>query len=809
MKIAVLQSGHNSLESWLALQNDVARQEVISGLAQATRFMEQLKLFAVQSSGIKSVHAGWTILVVDDEIGMGESLRLLLTRLGYEVSVANSGELALQELSSKPFDLVITDLVMEGLSGYDILDFVVRQQLAIPVIVLTGLGSVDAAVKALKRGAYDYILKPFDLDSFKVSIRRAIEKRQLETLQRIQNRRISSVASIARAVSSTLKLDEIFHIVVNHCSEFVDFDNAALALVAKEEFLLDLTAVVLDGRMRPYSGERFSLDEAAFSPLLFGKQPIIVPDISRDEVWSVMNLCLIMGMGSCTMIPLISKNRLVGILFFGSQRISAYSQQELEFLLPIADHVAVAVDNARLMELEQRRSRQVEIINHIGKQLNSALDTETLCAQAVRLLKDNFAYKYVDIFRFDETRMSLVRTKYQEYGLFGDPRPSTVSLDEGIVGRAARTGQTCFLNDVQRDPEYVRGLPDITVELAIPLKWDEEIFGVLNIEDTAAHRFTEDEQSLLESVASQISLGLKNANLFEQIHKSKGYLELVLNAAEDTSIISLDPDGKIITFNSGSAKLLGISAMDAAGRPISDVLQSKRTRVFKALRAKTKLERWEGELKVSRPDKKSFWAHIVIHPIEPASDLFVGFLIILTDVTHRVELESKLKQLTVTDDLTGIYNQRHFLEQLSREMERANRRNQRFSLCIFDLDKFKVYNDTHGHRGGDEILRAVGILVSKAIRVRIDSAFRYGGDEFVLLLPDTRLSEANVLVERLRKAIRKRFNGQISISAGIAEYLQGMGYEEFIEAADKLMYLAKRTGGDRVVVEMAKKTSRS
>jgi diguanylate cyclase (GGDEF)-like protein len=210
-------------------------------------------------------------------------------------------------------------------------------------------------------------------------------------------------------------------------------------------------------------------------------------------------------------------------------------------------------------------------------------------------------------------------------------------------------------------------------------------------------------------------------------------------------------------------------------------------------------------LKVLRPDKKSFWAHIIVWPIEPASDLLVGFLIILTDVTQRVELENKLKQLTVTDDLTGIYNQRHFLEQLRREMERANRRNQRFSLCLFDLDKFKVYNDTYGHVAGDQILRSVGMLVSKAIRARIDSAFRYGGDEFVLLLPETRLSEATILVDRLRKAIRKKFENQISISAGIAEYVQGMGQEEFIESADRLMYLAKRKGGDKVIVEMTKK----
>src|SRR5262245_38685759 len=92
----------------------------------------------------------WRVLVVDDEVGMAESLRMLLSHLGYEVKTSNDGRRAIDELQKSTFDLVITDLVMDTTSGYDILDFVNASELKIPVIVLTGLGSVDAAVKALK-----------------------------------------------------------------------------------------------------------------------------------------------------------------------------------------------------------------------------------------------------------------------------------------------------------------------------------------------------------------------------------------------------------------------------------------------------------------------------------------------------------------------------------------------------------------------------------------------------------------------------------------------------------------------------------
>ena len=172
-------------------------------------------------------------------------------------------------------------------------------------------------------------------------------------------------------------------------------------------------------------------------------------------------------------------------------------------------------------------------------------------------------------------------------------------------------------------------------------------------------------------------------------------------------------------------------------------------------------------------------------------------------VSRQVALEHQLKRLTVTDDLTGLYNQRDLFEQLPREMERAKRAGSTCSLCLFDLDGFKEYNDTHGHLEGDRLLRTVGAVVSRTIRARTDRAFRYGGDEFVLLLPHTSRAEAQVLVDRLRRAVSQALAGAVGFSAGIAEYSAGMESRDFIEAADRLMYRAKRKGGNRLEPEGA------
>lgn len=747
----------------------------------------------------------WHILVVDDEAGMAESLRMLLTHLGYEVTTVNDGLRAVEELRQNDYDMVITDLVMDSTSGYDILEFVQREQLSIPVIVLTGLGSVDAAVKALKQGAYDYILKPFQFDSFRSCVRRAIEKRQLELIQRLQNQRMNAVASIAKAVTSTLKLDEIFEIIVNQSREFVEFTAAALALVNEDEQFMDLFSVLLDDQRSSENRQRIFTNHAFFADSFAKRSPLVVPDAGERSETLAPALSFMEGVKSYVLVPLLAKNRIVGAVFFGSTNAGAYNHQDVKLLSLIADQIAVAVDNARLLDLEQHRSKQLEIINTIGKHLTSALVVEKLLETAVVLLKDYFQYKYIDIYHFDESKTSLVRTQYLKAEADEDERPLRVGLGEGIVGRVAVTGETVLLNNVLADPGYIRDRDDASVELAVPLKSEGEVFGVLNIEDTATHKFTDRERTFVEAVASQISLAWRNAKLFEQIRKSKVYLELVLNAADDTSIISVDKDCNIITFNSGSETLLGLTAEEAIGRNISEVIVSRRARaIFAGLGKGLNRDCREEEIRVSTPRKPLFWARIVIRPIEPAVDLFVGFLIILTDVTQRVRLERKLKQLTVTDDLTALFNQRHFFEQLRREMERASRRNSRFSLCIFDLDKFKKYNDTHGHLAGDHLLKAVGKLVAKEIRTRIDTAFRYGGDEFVLILPDTGLSQAASLIDRLRLAVHREFQGVVGISAGIAEYVQGLGEKEFIESADQLLYEAKRQGGDRIVYRRAR-----
>jgi len=163
----------------------------------------------------------------------------------------------------------------------------------------------------------------------------------------------------------------------------------------------------------------------------------------------------------------------------------------------------------------------------------------------------------------------------------------------------------------------------------------------------------------------------------------------------------------------------------------------------------------------------------------------------------------------ITDDLTGCFNRRKLKEDLKEELRRAERYNNNFSVLMIDIDWFKEYNDFHGHQKGDKILVNLVRILSYNIRF-IDKLYRYGGEEFVVLLPETSEAEAKEVAEKLRSKIEeKEFEGEkksqptknITISVGMASYPKnGKSSGELISAADSALYKAKSSGKNTIKV---------
>jgi diguanylate cyclase (GGDEF)-like protein len=167
----------------------------------------------------------------------------------------------------------------------------------------------------------------------------------------------------------------------------------------------------------------------------------------------------------------------------------------------------------------------------------------------------------------------------------------------------------------------------------------------------------------------------------------------------------------------------------------------------------------------------------------------------------------KIQELTITDDCTGLYNARHLYKTLETEVYRSSRFGYEFSILFIDLDHFKTVNDTHGHLIGSKLLAEFGYLVKAQLRL-IDFAYRYGGDEFVVLLPQTSKDQALVVAKRLQDAMRTtRFcrdeglNLNVLASMGLATYPHdARTAHDIIRQADEMMYLVKNTTRDNIGV---------
>ena len=165
---------------------------------------------------------------------------------------------------------------------------------------------------------------------------------------------------------------------------------------------------------------------------------------------------------------------------------------------------------------------------------------------------------------------------------------------------------------------------------------------------------------------------------------------------------------------------------------------------------------------------------------------------------EKVNLEEEVRRLSITDDLTGLYNHRNFFKTLEAELVRLKRQKTSLSLLMFDLDNFKKYNDLYGHLEGDKVLKTVGEIVKQSIRHNVDSGYRYGGDEFTVLLIGASVDQAMTIAERIRSSIEQAKSHRITVSIGLSEYRDRFDLEGFVKSADEAMYRAKNSGGNRV-----------
>jgi diguanylate cyclase (GGDEF)-like protein len=421
---------------------------------------------------------------------------------------------------------------------------------------------------------------------------------------------------------------------------------------------------------------------------------------------------------------------------------------------------------SRSRAFAQAQTSGIETLLRNGQQPEQLADAIRTELDAVLLLKDQttdspFIRRLTltldeDLLDLPPASMAITRGESECPDCFITQIPLYDPDDHLLVGIVTFYSSPQFLNDligsVRGKLLWVGGGMLIVIGLA----W----FGASRV----LHRLGESESNLRT---------LFEAAPFPMILAERGLGGVTQANQAAKSYLALEPD------NSGRLHSTAWEALAADGLP-AGIGEQRETRILTS-------------------DRSRRWAVVSAMPIR-----FSGIssrLISLVDISELKAIQDDLRRASLTDGLTGAFNRRYLLQKLAEEIERAKRYGDELSVILLDLDFFKAINDTFGHRTGDEVLVKIAATLRTCTR-DVDISGRYGGEEFLVILPHTCVASAMEVAERIRGAVKALTWSQpglrVTASSGVCEYA-GMGVDSLVEIADQRLYRAKQEGRDRVV----------
>jgi diguanylate cyclase (GGDEF)-like protein/PAS domain S-box-containing protein len=313
----------------------------------------------------------------------------------------------------------------------------------------------------------------------------------------------------------------------------------------------------------------------------------------------------------------------------------------------------------------------------------------------------------------------------------------------------------------------------------------------------------------LEKLVTSLTLEVATCrNLQRFLHQAEETARALLNATTDSAIL-IDAKGKILAINEIAAKRLSKHNVDMVHKNLLDILpptlaQQRKSRIDQVLDT--------GDPLQFEDDYAGTTFLNSLYPVFDRQGKIQNLAYFSRDITARRQIEQELresekryKELSITDGLTNLYNSRHFYTILELEINRAHRYRRALALLMIDIDDFKRFNDTYGHQAGDKVLAQTGAVIRSALR-EADTGYRYGGEEFAVILPETVGPGAVQLSERIRKELaempillKAKTNDHITASMGVSELQEKDKLSEFVKRADENLYAAKKEGKNRVI----------
>jgi len=346
---------------------------------------------------------------------------------------------------------------------------------------------------------------------------------------RVEPADVAYLIQLAEALNTTLDLQTLLNRTAELVSAVIHYRIFAIFLLNDRTHELRVRFQI--GHPSEVEKLRIPIGRGVVGQVALTRQPVLLTDVSTSEAYYHVNPAV----RSELAVPLIAKNRLIGVMDLESEEAGYFRPEHLHVLTLTASRIAQAIENARLYARVSRQADTLEVLNEIAVELASILDLDPLLERIGQLLRRLIDYQMFTIMLLDEKGETLITRYAWRFGHAHAPS-RRLSITGGLVGAAVREWRPINVPDVRKDPRYLAVNPETRSELIVPLFYKGRIIGVLDLEHTRAGFFHEDQVRTLTTLAAQIAISIENARLYQTMRRQEAQLERDIAMAREVQL---------------------------------------------------------------------------------------------------------------------------------------------------------------------------------------------------------------------------------------------------------------------------------
>jgi hypothetical protein len=381
---------------------------------------------------------------------------------------------------------------------------------------------------------------------------------------------------ISKAINATLDLDRVLAVIARETQRVVASDCQIVGLLVDEGAHIETHTfrATGDSDLRPEKAT-VATDGHPFGHVVETREPLFIDHLGSEDRFPAARSLAERGLVSCILLPLCSGDRVLGVLGLFRTENEPFARECLGLLREVAEQTAIGVEHAHLYAAEKKRAHQLAIINEVARHALGTFDLDVLLDQTASLIQEHFAFYDVSIFTVDEAAGEVVLRaqsgSYEAESAIGYRQ----GLDVGMVGWAARTGETRVASDVATDSQYVvafEGERASRSELCVPIRIGGRTVGVINVECTEVGAFDSTDVAAMQTLADQIAQAIESARIYDEMLYLKELDESIL-ASIPSALLVLDRELEVLAVNDACCRTLDRTEDQVVGASFEEMFR--------------------------------------------------------------------------------------------------------------------------------------------------------------------------------------------------------------------------------------------